>query len=164
MKQTEHYGLSQWELTDRIQMEDFNADNAKLDTALAGKIGKAVVVWDCPRGSHFGGGYTLNVFKMDKFEYTAISVEFTPSDIDPSKTLEVKLANNKKKFTFPLQNFIMVFFPHHSPASRFRCLLLCDNPQYIVEDGTYEELVGIHLDTIPPFSVPDADLRYLGWS
>ena len=35
MKQTEHYGLSQWEKTDRILMEDFNSDNAKVDAALA---------------------------------------------------------------------------------------------------------------------------------
>ena len=35
MKQTENYGLNQWELTDRIRMEDFNRDNAKIDAALA---------------------------------------------------------------------------------------------------------------------------------
>lgn len=31
---TENYALSQWERSDRILMEDFNADNAKLDAAL----------------------------------------------------------------------------------------------------------------------------------
>ena len=36
MKQTEHYGLNQWELADRIRMEDFNGDNSKVDAALAG--------------------------------------------------------------------------------------------------------------------------------
>ncbi len=35
MKQTEHYGLNQWDLSDRIRMEDFNADNAKLAAQLA---------------------------------------------------------------------------------------------------------------------------------
>ena len=34
MKQTQNYQLSQWELADRIQMEDFNGDNAKIDAAL----------------------------------------------------------------------------------------------------------------------------------
>lgn len=33
-QQTGNYQLSQWERTDRIQMEDFNHDNAKIDTAL----------------------------------------------------------------------------------------------------------------------------------
>ena len=36
MQKTENYQLNQWNKTDRIQMEDFNADNAKIDAALAG--------------------------------------------------------------------------------------------------------------------------------
>ena len=31
---TENYQLSQWSRTDQVKMEDFNADNAKLDAAL----------------------------------------------------------------------------------------------------------------------------------
>lgn len=42
MKRTEHYGLSQWEMTDRIQMADFNRDNAALDAAVAAAMDKAV--------------------------------------------------------------------------------------------------------------------------
>ena len=34
MNQTANYGLSQWEDTDRILMEDFNSDNSKIDTTL----------------------------------------------------------------------------------------------------------------------------------
>ena len=33
--QTEHYALNQWALTDSVIMEEFNADNQKLDAALA---------------------------------------------------------------------------------------------------------------------------------
>ena len=36
MTQTENYKLNQWERSDRILMEDFNADNARLEAALAG--------------------------------------------------------------------------------------------------------------------------------
>ena len=36
LNQTPHYALNQWERDDRILMEDFNEDNAKIDTALAG--------------------------------------------------------------------------------------------------------------------------------
>ena len=35
MQKTEHYQLNQWEKTDRILMEDFNADNTKIAAALA---------------------------------------------------------------------------------------------------------------------------------
>ena len=31
---TPNYQLSQWERTDRVQMEDFNSDNAKIDAAI----------------------------------------------------------------------------------------------------------------------------------
>ena len=34
MNQTANYGLSQWEATDRILMENFNGDNQKVDAAL----------------------------------------------------------------------------------------------------------------------------------
>ena len=37
MKQAEHYGRNQWELADRIRMEDFNGDNEKVDAALKGQ-------------------------------------------------------------------------------------------------------------------------------
>ena len=35
-KYTEHYDLCQWEATDAVQRVEFNADNAKVDAALAG--------------------------------------------------------------------------------------------------------------------------------
>lgn len=35
MDKTQKYQLSQWEKTDRIMMEDFNGDNAKVEAALA---------------------------------------------------------------------------------------------------------------------------------
>ena len=35
MNHTTNYSLSQWEADDKIQRVDFNADNAKIDTALA---------------------------------------------------------------------------------------------------------------------------------
>ena len=46
MKQTENYGLNQWELADRIQMEDFNGDNAKIEAALAGLAGQVAAKAD----------------------------------------------------------------------------------------------------------------------
>jgi hypothetical protein len=36
MNKTPRYELNQWELSDPVRMEDFNADNAKVESALAG--------------------------------------------------------------------------------------------------------------------------------
>ena len=38
MTKTEHYQLNQWDAADPIRREDFNADNARIDAALAGKV------------------------------------------------------------------------------------------------------------------------------
>lgn len=43
MKQTSNYQLNQWEMTDRIQMEDFNRDNEKVDAALAATAQQAAL-------------------------------------------------------------------------------------------------------------------------
>ena len=43
MKKTTNYQLNQWAKTDRILMDDFNADNAKIDAALAA-LGKAELI------------------------------------------------------------------------------------------------------------------------
>ena len=37
MNKTANFQLNQWEKTDRILMDDFNADNAKIDAAMLGK-------------------------------------------------------------------------------------------------------------------------------
>ena len=37
MDHTQNYQLSRWEKDDRIMMEDFNADNARIDAAIAAK-------------------------------------------------------------------------------------------------------------------------------
>ena len=43
MTKTANYNLNQWESTDPIRREDFNADNAAIDAALAGKAEQSVV-------------------------------------------------------------------------------------------------------------------------
>ena len=44
MKKTAQFGLNQWEMSDRIQMDDFNADNAKIEAALGTKLGKKLLL------------------------------------------------------------------------------------------------------------------------
>ena len=39
MRETSNYKLNQWDKTDRIEMEDFNEDNRKIDAALGALAG-----------------------------------------------------------------------------------------------------------------------------
>lgn len=43
LKKTTNYQLNLWELEDRILMDDFNADNAKIDAALVHKVPMTVI-------------------------------------------------------------------------------------------------------------------------
>lgn len=62
MKQTENYQLTQWEKSDRIQMEDFNRDNAALDAALTAQAAELAAVQaaltKCGNCRIWMGGYT----------------------------------------------------------------------------------------------------------
>ena len=63
MEQTGKYGLSQWDAEDRILREDFNADNAKIEAALA-LLGSERVI----TGSYVGDATANRI----------ISLPFTP--------------------------------------------------------------------------------------
>lgn len=58
MKQTSNYQLNQWEMTDRIQMEDFNRDNETVDAALAAQAAILAQCGNCKieAGSYKGTG------------------------------------------------------------------------------------------------------------
>ena len=58
MAETGNYQLKQWEKTDRIQMEDFNADNAKTDQALAELAAQAAQIAKCGNCKIVYGSYT----------------------------------------------------------------------------------------------------------
>lgn len=75
MNQTEQYQLNQWEKTDRIQMEDFNADNLKTEQALAemaeGQAALAQALAGCGNcqlyyGSYVGKGSGATAMSFDK--------------------------------------------------------------------------------------------------
>ena len=51
MNKTPNYQLNQWDKSDRIQMEDFNADNAKIEAALTNAGNCKIAV-----GSYVGTG------------------------------------------------------------------------------------------------------------
>lgn len=85
LKQTGNYQLNQWEKFDRIMMEDFNADNAKIDAAISSEANR---VADLPHGELICGGNTetdttrldLDVSQVDWSRYWAVFLELDPPD------------------------------------------------------------------------------------
>ena len=74
MNQTENYNLSQWAKTDRILMVDFNADNAKIDAALGGKL-EFVELMDVTETLENATYWNLPLdFKL--YDYVAVFLEY----------------------------------------------------------------------------------------
>lgn len=82
MNKTPNFALNQWESTDRILMADFNADNAKLDAALAAqqaalaalntavaKLGNCQLYFTTYTGSGTYGAATPNSLTFPKQPY-----------------------------------------------------------------------------------------------
>lgn len=81
MQKTTNYQLNQWVKSDRIQMEDFNSDNAKIDTVLKGNADKAAAalaaVASCGNCKIATGTYTGNGF-YGKDHLTSLTFPFEP--------------------------------------------------------------------------------------
>ena len=104
LNQTANYGLSQWEATDRILMEDFNSDNSKIDaalkenadniaaleTAVAGK-GNCQIVF----GSYTGtGSYGSSSPCVLTFKHQPIFVYVIPQIRSGAHDIHLKLLRN----------------------------------------------------------------------
>lgn len=81
--------------------------------------------------------------------------------MDSSKNITMEIYNGNCTVTFPMQSFILLFFPHYDLSTPFRCLLLCGTPRYLCFDKSYQEITRIGIDS--GRSVPKPTIRYLGW-
>ena len=79
---TDNYALNQWVGTDPVLMEDFNADNAKIDAALAAlKAGELKMAVGSYKGSGSHGTANPN----------SLSFDFAPSLVIIRKTYRIPL-------------------------------------------------------------------------
>lgn len=58
---TENFNLSQWEKTDKVQMEDFNADNVKIDAAIAAA---EAAIPKVAAGTYTGNGAATRIIEL----------------------------------------------------------------------------------------------------
>lgn len=77
MQQTGNYQLNQWELADRILMEDFNGDNEKVDAALAGKLGAAELIREISM-DNYDGRLTMDLSDIDWNQWSIMIFDLQP--------------------------------------------------------------------------------------
>ena len=130
MRKTEHYGLNLWDLEDRIKMEDFNSDNAKLDAALASFTqGGAGLLLDTFNGEGPYGSIYKTLWDWseplgwDEYSLVLIMGHVTRNDPDAAPYAALLYAaspmeeeEESTKFSFSPGGFLYVLTPMRDPS------------------------------------------------
>ena len=153
MQQTEQYGLNQWELTDQIKMADFNADNAKIAAALAGKLGRLELI--CTR--HFPGGFSSIGFNFGIPDWSQWSLVFFIFDIGTTvfkedDTMSFMLYQAQAKYPIPLPGSQFgVFLPLRDNSRQVQGFLIGkDVIPFQFEDKLFQDFIAITIDINSP--------------
>lgn len=124
MKQTEHCGLNQWDPADRILRTDFNADNAKIDAALAELDGRKATRYFSSFQSVSGPNDGFSFFFQPSMAapYSKIHVLLMGAPPTQEAQLFLRVNQNAPLYTttakagFPFLR-IITFFPFFNPDS-----------------------------------------------
>ena len=74
MTKTTNYQLNQWEKTDRILMEDFNADNAIIDAALGGMRQRSKLLLSAVENETGKRELTLDLSSIDWGQWDQVTI------------------------------------------------------------------------------------------
>ena len=115
MKKTAQFGLNQWEMSDRIQMDDFNADNAAIEAALARVERRSAfhTILDVTTTEDLkNAAWPLNI---DWTEWKSVTIEIMPAE--GSKTMVLGYSDSTSsaiRYLEPSWN-VMLGFPGGFP-------------------------------------------------
>ena len=87
MTKTTNYQLNQWEKTDRILMEDFNADNTKIEASLDSKV-PMTVLHDITL-TEDTNQLSFNTAEENWSQYSVILITYTPATAGSGSTVNV---------------------------------------------------------------------------
>lgn len=148
MKKTDNYQLSQWDPTDRILRQDFNADNLNVEKALAGlaagKLGRPELFDEPYEYNTAAGGFFMNT-DWKNWEFAAIYFELLDPP-DPNGTVKGTLNNEQLLLETEKQPFLALFHPGRDPDRQVTALVFSGSQTRLVSLGlTYREFTLIFL-------------------
>ena len=156
MKKTETYELNQWDASDRIRMEDFNADNAKLEAALLGKPGKLELIrtYDGYAGEHLAGhNFHMSAEAWNQWEYIIYRHDLHKTTFTKEDGLDVRLhvgdSYTQAKVEGPAGSYAIVFAPRHDASRPIRAMVIGSTTGALFLDEPYSELKGAILVMTP---------------
>lgn len=125
MKKTETLGLNQWELSDPIRMEDFNADNAILETTLRTLTASPVEVIAREDGANAMNGYASEPCRFDICgvnwdEWSCVAVLYTmEGEQDANDSIQLRIPIYEVlgfSRLSGLQHLLTLFFPNRDSS------------------------------------------------
>ena len=115
MNKTAQFGLNQWEMSDRIQMDDFNADNAAIEAALARVERRSAfhTILDVTTTEDLkNAAWPLNI---DWTEWKSVTIEIMPAEGSQTMVLGYSdSASSAIRYLEPSWN-VMLGFPGGFP-------------------------------------------------
>ena len=147
MKKTTNYQLNQWAKSDRILMADFNADNAKIDAAIASRLGPAELIYENVYGKG-GGEFSIDLTEMDWNKWSAVAMTLQPLSGYSDALVSFMVESQTPGAAFsalgsaPLQPTLMVLFPLRD-ASRAVHAVAFSGGKFIVTTGPYSSITKV---------------------
>lgn len=154
MKKTETYQLNQWELSDRVRMEDFNADNLRLEKILAKKPGRFQEIASYSAGDG-NNNYGLATQVDDWSQWEIVMAVY---DLSKTTFLEddgIALAPNYTDHTFGDHieglgggTFLLLLFPFHDQTSSIKGIAIGKGSTAFFSSRPFSDLTGISVRLI----------------
>lgn len=155
MKKTEQYNLNQWEASDRIRMEDFNVDNAKLETALAGKTGRLEYIGSFSDGEgKSNAGLITGVRDWNQWDQVILFADLRGTTFSEKDILILTMAFSDYSYTDSLRisagSFAVVFFPRHDASNNVHIMVVGKNGGLLFAEAPYSRMHGVGLAVLDP--------------
>ena len=153
MEQTSNYQLNQWAESDRILRTDFNSDNAKIEAALADKLGKIELIQTVTATSNS----TALVMDLTSFAWSDWSIlffQFRCGASNYSNTLRMYLGGASgigylAELT-QRNNMLGILFPGRNAAERV-CAVGFPGGQLGISTSTYSQIEKMQVSITPTY-------------
>ena len=150
MTKTTNYQLNQWAKSDRILMADFNADNAKIDAAIAGRLGPIEEIKRMTVDKQSDSlAIDLSDIDWGKWSIVAIVCDLGISDTTINQSMIVSFTSSTGsdplRTSFIPNKHILTLFPCRDGSRPFAAAFF---PVNGLEFGTasYQQITGYRID------------------
>ena len=155
MNKTPNYSLNQWDPTDRILMEDFNADNAQIEAALDGKLGRSRLIRQVTVEKNAQSVYVdLSDVDWNDWEYVVVTYTIT-QQTDTNAYIICALKDRDKRAIQAASSapdassnisrhlpgpFFMALLPRHDSANPIQAICVAETSSFGYSATSFAEL------------------------